>query len=111
MANVIEVTGLTRRFGPVLAVDGANLRVPMGSIYGFLGPNGAGKTTTIRILLGLLTAQSGEVRLFGRKMPEQRLAALRRVGALVRLPRCAALWRSSGWRRTRIAWCADTRRA
>jgi ABC-2 type transport system ATP-binding protein len=86
MANVIEVTGLTRRFGPVLAVDGANLRVPMGSIYGFLGPNGAGKTTTIRILLGLLTAQSGEVRLFGRKMPEQRLAALRRVGALVEMP-------------------------
>lgn len=86
MPNVIEVTGLTRRFGSLLAVDGANLRVPAGSIYGFLGPNGAGKTTTIRILLGLLRPHGGDVRLFGRVMPAQRLAALRRVGTLVEMP-------------------------
>jgi len=86
MPNVIEVTDLTRRFGSVLAVDAANLRVPAGSIYGFLGPNGAGKTTTIRVILGLLRAHRGEVRLFGRTMPEQRLAALRRVGTLVEMP-------------------------
>jgi ABC-2 type transport system ATP-binding protein len=86
MPNVIEVTDLARRFGAVKAVDGANLRVPAGSIYGFLGPNGAGKTTTIRILLGLLRAESGRVQLFGRTMPDQRLAALRRVGALVEMP-------------------------
>jgi ABC-2 type transport system ATP-binding protein len=86
MPNVIEVTGLTRRFGSVTAVDGADLRVPAGSIYGFLGPNGAGKTTTIRILLGLLRPHSGRVTLFGRAMPDQRLAALRRVGALVEMP-------------------------
>jgi ABC-2 type transport system ATP-binding protein len=86
MPNVIEVTDLTRRFGAVKAVNGANLRVPAGSIYGFLGPNGAGKTTTIRILLGLLRAESGRVQLFGRTMPDQRLAALRRVGTLVEMP-------------------------
>ena len=53
-SNVIEAVGLVRRFGTVLALDGVDLHVPQGSIYGFLGPNGAGKTTTIRILLGLL---------------------------------------------------------
>jgi lantibiotic transport system ATP-binding protein len=86
MPNIIEVTGLSRRFGSVKAVDGANLRVPAGSIYGFLGPNGAGKTTTIRILLGLLRPHGGQVQLFGRTMPGQRLDALRRVGTLVEMP-------------------------
>lgn len=85
-SNIIEVTGLTRRFGVVKALDGANLSVPSGSIYGFLGPNGAGKTTTIRILLGLLRPHGGHVRLFGAPMPDQRLAALGRVGTLVESP-------------------------
>jgi len=85
-SNVIEITGLARRFGAVQALDGVNLRVPQGSIYGFLGPNGAGKTTTIRVLLGLLRPQAGEVRLLGHPIPAQRLAALRRVGTLVESP-------------------------
>ncbi len=86
MSYVIEVSGVARRFGSVQALDGVNLQVPLGSIYGFLGPNGAGKTTTIRILLGLLRAQAGEVRLLGHPIPAQRLAALRRVGTLVETP-------------------------
>ena len=57
----IETRDLTRSFQRRLAVDRINLAVPAGSIYGFLGPNGAGKTTTIRLLLGLLTAKSGEM--------------------------------------------------
>lgn len=85
-SNVIEATGLARRFGTVQALDGVDLHVPQGSIYGFLGPNGAGKTTTIRILLGLLRPQSGEVRLLGHPIPRERLAALRRVGTLVESP-------------------------
>ncbi|MGE5603180.1 MAG: ATP-binding cassette domain-containing protein [Nitrososphaerales archaeon] len=85
-SNVIEATGLARRFGTVQALEGVNLHVPQGSIYGFLGPNGAGKTTTIRILLGLLRPQSGEVRLLGHPIPEERLRALRRVGTLVESP-------------------------
>ena len=62
---VIESTGLTRRFGRQVAVDGVDLAVPAAGVYSFLWPNGAGKTTTIRMLLGLIRADAGEVRLFG----------------------------------------------
>ena len=62
--------GLTKRFrGGQVAVDGLDLVVPRGSVYGFLGPNGSGKTTTIRMLLGLVFATSGEHELLGRPMP------------------------------------------
>jgi ABC-2 type transport system ATP-binding protein len=57
---VIEVTGLTKRFGERTVVDHFDIRVPKGAIYGFLGPNGSGKTTTIRMLCGLLTPDEGE---------------------------------------------------
>lgn len=82
----IETCGLTRRFGAQLAVNEVNLAVPEASIYGFLGPNGAGKTTTIRMLLGLIRPNAGEVKLFGEPFAENRLALLRRVGALVETP-------------------------
>ena len=55
----IQTAGLTRRFGPLTAVDRLDLRVPRGCIYGFLGPNGSGKSTTIRMLCGLLTPSEG----------------------------------------------------
>ncbi len=61
----IEIQGLTKHFGKTVALDGVDLSVPEGSIYGFIGPNGAGKSTTIRILLGLLQKNAGEVRLLG----------------------------------------------
>ncbi|MDT4912834.1 MAG: type transport system ATP-binding protein, partial [Pseudonocardiales bacterium] len=54
----IASTGLTKRFGPLAAVDGIDLAVPQGSVYGFLGPNGSGKTTTLRVLLGLIRADA-----------------------------------------------------
>ncbi len=86
----IQTDNLTRRFGSrsraVLAVDGVSLDVPQGSVYGFLGPNGAGKTTTIRMLLGLIRPNAGHVNLFGRSLNRERLALLRRVGALVETP-------------------------
>lgn len=63
--QVIEVAGLTKRFGRTIALDGLDLKVARGEIHGFLGPNGAGKTTTIRILLGLIRADGGTARLFG----------------------------------------------
>jgi ABC-2 type transport system ATP-binding protein len=59
-APVIDVTGLTKRFGERTVVDHFDIRVPKGAIYGFLGPNGSGKTTTIRMLCGLLTPDAGE---------------------------------------------------
>ncbi|MFF0147590.1 ABC-2 type transport system ATP-binding protein [Amycolatopsis sulphurea] len=65
MGNVISVTGLRKAFGRVQALDGLDLQVPAGEVHGFLGPNGAGKSTTVRVLLGLLRADAGEVRLLG----------------------------------------------
>ena len=62
---LIETRELTRRFGNRTAVDELNLSVPGSGVYGFLGPNGAGKTTAIRMLLGLIRPNAGEVRLFG----------------------------------------------
>jgi ABC-2 type transport system ATP-binding protein len=61
----IEIRGLTKSFGAVRALDGLDLTVRPGEVHGFLGPNGAGKSTTIRILLGLVKADSGSVRLLG----------------------------------------------
>src|SRR5512145_1240899 len=83
---IIDTEQLTRRFRDVQAVNGLDLHIPPGSIYGFLGPNGAGKTTTIRMLLGLIRPNAGEVSLFGRSLSEQRLELLRRVGSLVESP-------------------------
>ena len=61
----VEIRGLTKSFGHVRALDGLDLVVPAGQVAGFLGPNGSGKTTTIRVLLGLLRADAGTVRLLG----------------------------------------------
>jgi len=65
MNAAIEISGLTKNFGSTRALDGLDLRVAEGEVHGFLGPNGAGKSTTIRILLGLVRADSGTVRLLG----------------------------------------------
>lgn len=65
MSNAIEISGLEKHFGHVVALDGLDLKVAMGEVHGFLGPNGSGKTTTIRVLLGLLKADRGQVTLLG----------------------------------------------
>lgn len=82
----IETTGLTRSFGACVAVDGIDLRVPRGTVYGFLGPNGAGKTTTIRLLLGLLRPDSGSILFDGEILTRDRRDMMRRIGALVETP-------------------------
>ncbi len=82
----IETSALTKRFGAQTAVDGVDLAVPRGAVFGFLGPNGSGKTTTIRMLLGLLSATGGEARVLGEPMPRSLDAVLPRVGALVEGP-------------------------
>jgi ABC-2 type transport system ATP-binding protein len=63
--SAIDIKGLVKTFGHVRALDGLDLTVEAGEVHGFLGPNGAGKSTTIRVLLGLLRADSGEVRMLG----------------------------------------------
>ncbi|MFE6615185.1 ATP-binding cassette domain-containing protein [Amycolatopsis sp. NPDC057786] len=65
MENAISISGLHKSFGRTKALDGLDLQVPVGEVHGFLGPNGAGKSTTVRVLLGLLHADSGDVRLLG----------------------------------------------
>ena len=82
----IRTEGLTKRFGSQVAVNGVDLRVPSGAVFGFLGPNGSGKTTTIRLLLGLASATSGEIEVLGRPMPGDLAAVLPEVGALVEGP-------------------------
>ncbi|WP_291043411.1 ABC transporter ATP-binding protein [Herbiconiux sp.] len=82
----MRTTGLTKRFGRSTVVDGIDLAVPRGSVFGFLGPNGSGKTTTIRMLLGLASASSGEVRVLGHEMPSNLARVLPAVGALIEGP-------------------------
>jgi len=83
---VIATRQLTKRFGSVVAVDGIDLDVGEGDIYGFLGANGSGKTTTVRMLLGLVLATSGDIHVLGAPMPEAAATVLPRVGALVESP-------------------------
>ena len=85
-AYVVETEGVSKRFGDRVAVDSVNLRIPEGVAFGYLGPNGAGKTTLIRVLLGLTQPTAGSVRLLGLRMPEGRVQALARVGAIVEEP-------------------------
>jgi ABC-2 type transport system ATP-binding protein len=83
----VETHGLTKRFGPNIAVDDVELLVPRGCAFGYLGPNGAGKTTLIRTLLGLTHADGGTMSMLGIPVPAARSKALGRVGAIVDEPR------------------------
>jgi ABC-type multidrug transport system ATPase subunit len=83
---VISTRGLVKRYGRLRAVDGIDLEVRTGDVYGFLGANGSGKTTTVRMLLGLVLPTSGEIELLGERMPRAGRRVLPRVGALVEGP-------------------------
>jgi ABC-type multidrug transport system ATPase subunit len=83
---VIRTEGLTKRFGGLVAVDGLDLDVREGDLFGFLGPNGSGKTTTVRMLLGLVFATSGRIEVLGRPMPGAAREVLPQVGSLVEGP-------------------------
>ncbi|MGE5828374.1 MAG: ATP-binding cassette domain-containing protein [Micromonosporaceae bacterium] len=86
MTSAITSAGLTKRFGRQVAVDGLDLAVPPGAVYGFLGPNGSGKTTTIRMLLGLVRPTAGSHTLLGEAIPARAGVVLPRVGSLVEGP-------------------------
>lgn len=83
---VIETQGLTKSYGPILAVSDLSLKVPRGGVFGLLGPNGSGKTTTMGMLLGLVGPTSGTIRLFGQQVEGVPLEALHRIGAIVETP-------------------------
>ena len=80
----VEARGLTKRYGDALAVDGVDLSVRRGEVYGFLGPNGAGKTTTLRMLLGLIRPTSGAASVLGHRPGDA--AALARIGSMIEGP-------------------------
>jgi ABC-2 type transport system ATP-binding protein len=84
--NAIEIRGLAYRASRTFAIDGLDLTVPAGSVYGFLGANGSGKTTTIRLLLGLLPAARGDVRVLGDPLASRRADILARVGYVPERP-------------------------
>ena len=86
MSTVIRTQGLVKQFGRLRAVDGIDLDVRAGDIYGFLGANGSGKTTTVRMLLGLVLPTRGQVELLGLSMPKAGRRVLPRVGALIEGP-------------------------
>jgi len=89
VGNPIQISGLVKTFGNTRALDGLDLAVAAGEVHGFLGPNGAGKTTTIRVLLGLLRADAGEVRLLGGDPWRDAVALHRR---LAYVPGDVTLW-------------------
>jgi ABC-2 type transport system ATP-binding protein len=81
-APTISTTGLTRRFGDLLAVDGVNLQVAPGQFFGFLGPNGAGKSTTIKMLTGLLAPTSGQIEILGLNLNTDPVNVKRQIGVV-----------------------------
>jgi ABC-2 type transport system ATP-binding protein len=103
--DVIEVNGLRKEFRRIrgartVAVDGLDLTVPEGGVFGFLGPNGAGKTTTIRCLLGLVRPSGGRTRLLGADVPGGLAGVIGKVGSIVEQP--ALFPRFSGRRNLEI---------
>jgi len=91
VSGVIRIEGLRKTYrrlrgGTTVAVDGLDLDVPEGGVYGFLGPNGAGKTTTIRCLLGLVAPSAGRIRLLGADVPRALPDVIGRVGSIVETP-------------------------
>jgi ABC transporter related protein len=84
--TVLEVHGVTKRYGRQTVVNQLNLAVPRGGVYGFLGPNGAGKSTTMKMILGLAKPTTGEVRIFGQDLRSHRADILPRIGSLIEGP-------------------------
>jgi len=84
--HCLQTTDLRHRFADQDVLRGISMQVPAGSIYGFLGPNGAGKTTTLRLILGLLKTQHGDVTVFGKRLDRERIAILRNVGSMIESP-------------------------
>lgn len=84
--NAIEIRGLTKSFKGMYALNGLNMNVPVGSIYGFIGENGSGKSTTEKLICGLLVPDSGMIKLFGRDYQDPGVRV--RVGALIENAGC-----------------------
>ena len=86
MPSIIDVSGLTKSFKEITAVDNLTFTVKESGVYGFLGQNGAGKSTTIRMLLSLIRPTNGEIRIFGLDLFTHRKEILQRIGAIIEKP-------------------------
>src|SRR5436190_4133719 len=86
MPSIIDVSGLTKSFNEIIAVDNLTFTVKENGVYGFLGQNGAGKSTTIRMLLSLIRPTNGEIRIFGLDLSTHRKEILQRIGAIIEKP-------------------------
>lgn len=86
MEPIIAASNLSKRFRRVFAVDGLDLTVERGEVFGFLGPNGAGKSTTLRMMVGLIRPTRGKINIFGRDVWREHCSALRKVGAMIESP-------------------------
>lgn len=84
--KIIEIQSLTKKFKDLTAVNGLNLNVYRGDVFGFLGPNGAGKSTTIRMLLSLIKPTSGDIKIFGLELRHNRNRIMKKIGAIVEKP-------------------------
>ena len=84
--NAIEIRGLSKRFGSKAAVNGLNMTVPEGAIYGFIGENGSGKSTTEKAICGLMPFEGGSIRLYGENYTDSDVRA--RIGVLIEAPGC-----------------------
>ena len=82
MTKLLDINGLTKRFGPITAVDDVSFSVERGEVLGFLGPNGAGKSTTMKIVTGFLAPTEGSVEVCGHDVEREPLAIKRRIGYL-----------------------------
>ncbi len=83
--NAITLRGVVKRFGPLIAVDGLDLEVPMGRCVGLLGPNGAGKSTTMKALTAQVIADAGEIEILGYRLPEDSKQARAEMGVVPQL--------------------------
>jgi len=86
MQNIIQVTGLTKQFNNLTAVNNLSFTVNEGDVYGFLGQNGAGKSTTLRMLLTLIAPTAGNIELFGLKLTTHRREIMQQTGAVIEKP-------------------------
>lgn len=84
--RIVEVDHLSKSYGTIHAVDDLNFSVDKGDVYGFLGPNGAGKSTTIRMLLSLIKPTSGNIRIFGKELKNNRNYIFSKIGSIVEKP-------------------------
>ena len=92
MNPILSITNLTKSFGEKKVLDGLSMEIPKGCIYGFIGKNGAGKTTTMKLILGLLKADAGEIRVCNEIVRFGRNDVNRHIGYLPDVPSFQILW-------------------